>query len=238
MQPRDRRLLSALEVLRIIDRSHAERLGPFDSLQRANARLLQLTRAGIVRRDSWGTINGGRKNIYRLPGRRFKRGMSVEHELMIADCYVGFSVAAPGPVSMRRWTRPDQPLAGVVVPDGFAHLDINGRVLPLLIEVDRGTETLGIIRRKVESYLALALSGDTERLLGARQFRVAVVTTSNRRLESLAGAIAARTDKIFWLTTHDALRRSGPWAPIWRRAAPGDQPPSVIASEPYPNRTP
>jgi Replication-relaxation len=220
LQPRDRVLLEALRVLRLIDREQAEVLAPFGSIPRANARLLQLCRAGLLRSFRWGSISGGRKCLYYLPSTRLGRSLSIEHELALGDVYAGFHGCGV------EWIRPDQPLAPEcpVIPDGI--VSIGG--LPHLVEVDRGTEALSVIAKKADSYLALAMSGQAEAALGNRRFRVCIVTTSERRLRNLARVIAGRTEKLFWLTTLDQLRQKSPWGEIWSRPMPVDALHSLI----------
>src|SRR3982751_899890 len=66
LQDRDRRLLSEVAVMRIIDRHAAEIIGRFGVSRRANFRLLQLTRAGLLRRFFIGSTAHGRKAVYTL----------------------------------------------------------------------------------------------------------------------------------------------------------------------------
>src|ERR1035438_604819 len=66
VQERDRQLLSELAVMRIIDREMTKLVAGFSSTRRANARLLQLTRTGLLRRFFVGSIAHGRKAVYTL----------------------------------------------------------------------------------------------------------------------------------------------------------------------------
>ena len=66
VQERDRKLLSELAVMRIIDREMTKLVAGFNSTRRANARLLQLTRTGLLRRFFIGSIAHGRKAVYTL----------------------------------------------------------------------------------------------------------------------------------------------------------------------------
>ena len=50
VQDRDRHLLSELGVMRILDRESSKIVAGFGSTRRANDRLLQLVRAGLLRR--------------------------------------------------------------------------------------------------------------------------------------------------------------------------------------------
>ena len=66
IQRRDKHLLSELSVMRIIDREQAKLVAGFGSTTRANARLLALTKAGLLSRFFVGSIAYGRKAVYSL----------------------------------------------------------------------------------------------------------------------------------------------------------------------------
>jgi len=95
----------------------------------------------------------------------------------------------------------------------------------MFLEVDLGTETSKIWRRKVEWYLKFALSGDFERMFRERRFRILIVLHSSRRLEVVRNVIAERTDKLFWFSTQDQIRSEGLLAPIWLRPNGNDRRP-------------
>jgi len=59
LQNRDWALLHALAIMRIIDREQSKVVTRFGSTSRANARLLALTRAGLLRRFFIGTADWG-----------------------------------------------------------------------------------------------------------------------------------------------------------------------------------
>src|SRR6266487_1550579 len=60
VQPRDRKLLEELAVMRVVDREQAKIVAGFGSTTRANTRLLALTRAGLLRRF----FLSSRKSLY------------------------------------------------------------------------------------------------------------------------------------------------------------------------------
>src|ERR1039457_2183666 len=66
IQERDRHLLRELSLMRVIDREQAKVVAGFGSTTRANARLLALTRAGLLHRFFQGTVAGGAKALYTL----------------------------------------------------------------------------------------------------------------------------------------------------------------------------
>src|ERR1700682_6545627 len=66
LQNRDRHLLSELAVMRIIDREMTKVVAGFGSTTQVNTRLMELTRAGLLRRFFIGGIGAGRKAMYTL----------------------------------------------------------------------------------------------------------------------------------------------------------------------------
>jgi len=69
VQERDRHLLRELGVMRVVDREQVQNVAQFGSITRVNARLLALTRAGLLRRFFLGTTAGGKKALYSLSAR-------------------------------------------------------------------------------------------------------------------------------------------------------------------------
>jgi hypothetical protein len=66
LQDRDRRLLSEIAVMRVVDRETATLVVGFGVARRANFRLRQLTQAGLLRRFFVGSVAHGRKAMYTL----------------------------------------------------------------------------------------------------------------------------------------------------------------------------
>src|SRR6202035_5866031 len=116
LQARDRLLLNEIARMRLIDREMAKLVGGFRSTTRANTRLLQLTRAGLLRRFFVGTISAGRKAIYSLapgaasfvdspirPFHQLRRGgrvaseLHVTHQMALNDLYLDFTRRAKPP---------------------------------------------------------------------------------------------------------------------------------------------
>ena len=69
LQERDRRLLEALESMRVVDREQAKVVCGFRSTRRANARLLALTRAGFLKR----AFVGSRQAVYWQANRELEK---------------------------------------------------------------------------------------------------------------------------------------------------------------------
>src|SRR6266705_580559 len=94
-QERDRRLLRELSIMRVIDREQVKSVAGFGSTTQVNARLLRLTRAGLLRRFFLGTKGGGQKALYALSPTGAKlvdvpfRGPRRAHdEILVADFFV------------------------------------------------------------------------------------------------------------------------------------------------------
>ena len=239
IQERDRHLLRELSVMRVIDRELAKVVAGFGSTTRANARLLTLTRAGLLHRFFQGTIAGGAKALYTLSekgarlvgvsasGPRRREDQSVvadffiQHQLGINEVYHALKYPNPVPegIAFKRWmTFPKRPAPGArLIPDGYVELETPSGIMAAFLEVDLGHERLRVWRDKVRNYLDLAVTGNFEREFQQSRFRVLVVADSERRLQAIQEAVLAVTDKIFWFATFESIRREGVFAPVWRR---------------------
>ena len=165
--------------MRVVDREQAKIVAGFGSTTRANARLLKLTRAGLLRRFFLGS-GGGRKALYALSekgalyggvplrGPRRPQGAMlvadafVEHQLAVNSiyCTVKFGkVPVPG-VTFHRWLAFYETVAQELrlIPDGYVEFLGPVGTTAAFLEVDRGNESLGIWREKTRQYLQLALS--------------------------------------------------------------------------------
>jgi hypothetical protein len=239
LQERDRCLLAELGVMRIIDRETAKVVAGFGSTTRVNTRLLMLTRAGLLRRFFVGSIGAGRKAVYTLTprgadcvaarlegihrpsGRLVVGDRFIEHQSAINEVYLALKfrpIPHPG-VRLIRWRAFRRPLsdAAKLTPDGYAELETPQGIRTLFLEVDLGTESLGVWRAKVGQYLHLALSGEFQRLFRQPQFRVLVAAPSNARLQRLRSATAEQTDRIFRFATFEIINRQGLFSPVWLR---------------------
>jgi hypothetical protein len=203
-----------------------------------------LVLAGYLKRQFVGTISGGRKGIYSLTEQgarlvgvdpetlkrhptQFRQGeYYFEHQLSLNQIYLSLrqlNLSVHG-CNLRRYrifnqqVMPGLPL----IPDALGELETPRGIRACFIEADLGTETRKIIRQKVEAYFSLAISGEFERIFGQPQFRVLLVTTTERRLKHLQAVIRQKTDKLFYLTTFEDIKRSGVIGPIWLRPS-GDE---------------
>jgi hypothetical protein len=248
LQNRDRRLLSELSVMRIIDREMTKIVADFGSTTSANTRLLELTRAGLLRRFFVGSIGSGRKAVYSLSpkgaavvnakfggvqrpsGRLVVGDAFVEHQTGINEIYLSLKYRpAPAGVQLGRWLTFRHSISEAIrlTPDALFELATGQTVHAMFLEVDLGTEALQVWQRKTQYYLQLALSGEFQKRFGHPQFRVLVLVNSERRLANLRKTVSASTDKIFRFTTFEIINRDGFWSAIWVRPA-GDQRHSLL----------
>ncbi len=249
IQERDRHLLRELAVMRVIDREQAKVVASFGSTTRANARLLALTRAGLLHRFFQGTIAGGAKGLYTIsekgarlvgvpasgPRRREDQAVVadffIQHQLGINEIYCALKYGNPAPegIAFHRWMGfPKRPAPGRrVIPDGYVELETPLGIVAAFLEVDLGHERLRVWRDKVRNYLDLAVTGNFAREFKQTRFRVLVVAESERRQGAIREVVLAATDKIFRFTTFESIRRDGVFAPIWRRPKGGEPQPLI-----------
>lgn len=248
LQPRDRRLLEELVVMRVIDREQARTVAGFGSTTRVNARLLRLTQVGFLKRFFVGTALGGVKALYALslkgaravgvplrgPQRRNDEAIIadffMEHQLAVNEvyCRLKFQALPPG-ISYRRWIAFHEPISqGLkLIPDGYVELGTPAGIIAAFLEVDLGTESLTVWKEKVRQYLRLAVSGEFERHFNGERFRVFVIAHSERRQQSIRGAVVTLTDKLFWFADQRAVREKDFFGPIWFRPKGEDREPLI-----------
>lgn len=239
IQERDRQLLHEVGELRVIDREQAKIIGGFGSTTRVNARLLALTRAGLLKRFFLGTNAGGAKALYSLspkgatfvgvpergPQRRRNEALVgdlfVEHQLAVNDVYCAFrtqSALITG-TGFHRWVSFSAPLTSGIrlIPDGYVELTTPSGILAAFLEIDLGSESLRVWKEKVRNYLAYAVSGTLEKEFGGNRFRVLVIAHSERRMQSIRRVVAEATDKVFWFASLQTIHERGLFAPHWLR---------------------
>ena len=249
VQQRDLRLNRELAVMGVVDREQAKIVAGFGSTTRANARLLALTRAGLLRRF----FLGSRKSLYSLSekgaqladvplrGPRRKQNETlvadffIEHQLAINNIYCALKFGAIPVVGVRfrRWIAFHEPITKNVrlIPDGYFELETQRETLAAFLEVDLGHERGAVWEEKAKNYLQLARSGDFEKLFGTNRLRVLVLANSERRLHSLRKKVRAVTQEMFWFATLGAVRNQGFFAPVWYRPT-GEAPTQLIKERP------
>jgi hypothetical protein len=251
IQERDRHLLKELSTFRVVDREQAKIIGGFNSTTRVNARLLALTRAGLLRRFFLGVNEANKKAVYSLSPkgaalvgaighgpRRPNDALLVAdffvlHQLAINEVYCALkSASATHDISLTRWRSFHEPLAQNLrlIPDGYCEFSTPTATTTAFLEVDLGHERLKVWMAKITNYIQFAVSGDYQRTFGQKQFRVLVIANSERRLQSLRTAVRRSTQKIFWFTTLGSIRSQGPFAAIWLRPE-GDEPQSLFSTQ-------
>lgn len=235
---RERQLLKDLGVLRIVDREQAKVVTGYRSTTRINVHLLKLVRAGALKRFYVGIGPGTKKAVYclsaggaRLVGASFRRvriesdsivGAEVflEHRFRINEVALALKYKSrPVSVESTEWVEFNtaiSPICGII-PDAYIQLNTDVEVKSLFLEVDLGTETTRIWTKKVVQYLKLATTGEFSRYFGRPTFRVVVLSTSPKRIETIRRAVADQTNKVFFFSTFDEFKRAGFWAPIWLR---------------------
>jgi hypothetical protein len=241
LQPRDERLLREAALIRVIDREMAKAAAGFHSTTRANARLLALVNAGLLRRFFQGTEAGGRKALYTLSpksarligvqyqGLRFGKdelivtNFFIAHQIALNEVYCAMKfgeVSIPG-VQFVRWLAFAEPLSRAIplVPDGYGEFATPQGSLAAFLEVDLGHEGAGVWKKKVTNYLRYATSGSFEERFQQSRFRILVVANTGARLHAIRKVVRGLTDKIFWFSTFGAIRARGPWAAVWFRPA-------------------
>jgi len=236
IQERDLFLLQRIGVFRITDRNQVRIAAGFGSDSRTNRRLHALTEAGLLKRFFLGTRGAGKKALYSLsqkgallanvPYRALQRRSEeslaadffVEHQLRVNEVHLGLQ-RVPSGVSFIEWQAFYQSVIpdGRLVPDGYCTLQSLTGTVAAFLEVDLGHERRSVWLSKVQQYIKFAVSGEYERRFGTKRFRVLIVTTTDRRAHSLRSMISSLTDKLFWLSTIEAVRTQGPFAGIWLR---------------------
>ena len=226
--------------MRIIDREQSKVVAGFRSTTRANARLLALTNAGLLKRFFVGTVAGGKKALYylspgaanlvqvpqRAPRRRPDEVVTanafVDHQLGINEIYLMLKYSPIPNGSFVRWEAFDQPIdvQKSLIPDGYAEIQGPAKKAAAFLEFDLGHENLTVWKAKAMAYVRYAKSGEFERTFHLPHFRVLVVTISDRRVEAIRRTVATVTDKIFWIARMDAIRNQGISSPIWVRPEP------------------
>lgn len=233
---RDRALLESLTTFRLIDREQAREIAGFKSIGRANRRLLKLVRAGMLKRFFMPTKAGGVGALYTLSPKAIRLLGADVHPLqrrsdalLTTDLFAVHQLATNSVLLRAKHTRNDAVIGRLLtfrsvlsqsiplLPDGYFELSTPAAVYPMFVEVDLGSESLKIIEKKALLYIALATSGEYERLFKHLRFRVLIVASSDRRLQGIRKVVSKHTTKIFWFSTLNAINSDGLLAPIWLR---------------------
>jgi hypothetical protein len=247
LQKRDSRLMHTLATLRLVDRKQAQSIAGFASITRVNARLLKLTKAGLLKRFFFVSALGGKKAVYIIskkgaallgvttkainrPADSFLIGDKfVSHQLAINQVYCAACHGTDAnDHTVWNWRSLHKPFSSAIpiIPDGYFEIQISEMIRPMFLEVDQGTESLSVWTKKTSEYLNLAASGEFERLFQKPRFAVLVIASSDRRMHSLRTHIRKATSKIFYFSTHERITLHGFWGLAWFRPE-GEQPQSL-----------
>jgi Replication-relaxation len=239
IQERDMTLFRELPVMRVIDCNLTKKVGDFRATRRANARLLKLWKAGFLRRFYQGTQAGGKKAFYTLspkaarrigvPANGFRHTQDeiitpnafVAHQMAVNEvyCAVKYGQFSAQGAQFVRWIQFSRPLTPAIplVPDGYFEITTPGSTLAAFLEIDLGGEREPVWQKKTRNYLGYATSGKFEEQFGQSRFRVLVIGNSESRARTLRKFVRKLTDKIFWFSNQEAIRREGLWGPVWLR---------------------
>jgi hypothetical protein len=238
IQPRDEHLLREVALMRFADREQLKVVAGFRSTTRANARLLTLVNAGLLRRFFQGTTAGGKKALYglsqkgarlmNLPYRGYRHrndellvtNFFVAHQLAVNEvyCLAKYSGEAEGTKCIRWLSFAENIAHGIsLVPDGYCEIAGTQDPISAFLEVDLGNEGLAVWKEKTRNYLRYAATGVFQEQFGQKQFRVLVVANNESRMHAIRKVVRGFTDKIFWFSTLETLRREGLWGSVWLR---------------------
>jgi hypothetical protein len=246
LQPRDRELLKELSTMRVINNAQAKIVGRFGTVDGASKRLRKLLHAGLLRRYFVGS-GPGRHALYSpsrkgaacvgmpMRGPRRPNGsilvgdFFVDHQMAVNTVYCALKFGArPEGIPFNRWIAFGEPIVPELrlIPDGYVELAAGSTIFAAFLEVDLGNESLPVWREKVRKYLELATSGRHRELLGVERFRVLVVASSARRLDSLRSTVSKETGKLFrFASLSDAATQC--FGTIWRKAAGDEREPLI-----------
>lgn len=84
-------------------------------------------------------------------------------------------------------------------PDGYAEFEKDALMYRVFVELDRGTERGGALRRKLDAYEEYALSRRFEAHFSAPAFRVLFIAPSERRTRQLLRVMKLYKTELFWV---------------------------------------
>jgi hypothetical protein len=198
---RDLSLLLALNRFRLARTSQLVRYG-FDGVRRDTAAVrlrrlfdskhLSVLRSGPMAENVYRLGPAGRRSLEELgtkPGSVPRGGL--EHHLAVVETWVALAGASGLELArcLPDWELREEFGVGelATIPDLFALLRVGEATVPLAFEVDCGTESVGVLRSKVERYAALW--GRSPGLFGWERFGLAVVLHQPVRRAAVAAAL-------------------------------------------------
>lgn len=196
---RDIAVLRDVALSHSLTSSQAIELGYFGSPTRANTRFRELGKAGFVRKLDCQFL---RQNLFiatrlaaevvgdkvgKLIEGRTSSPRFLQHALSLTNVRIALSRRSDAPwrFEQQLWRKVRTSKLIEVRPDGLLQVPS----LPIFIEVDLGNTGLPRFKEKLDSYQALATSGQCQDLYGFPDFRLLTVTTGQLRARNLRCAI-------------------------------------------------
>ncbi|MFA6130485.1 MAG: replication-relaxation family protein [Candidatus Omnitrophota bacterium] len=247
LQPRDSEILKKVFDYRFLCGEQIKNLCGFNCLKRTNDRLRKLFDNGFLSRRLF--IDAFKKRILYLPGpraaeiislktgldsseiakKRFKavktRDSFLSHFLSINNFRYSLEICSHQNCRMKTEIWRYKPALfseeeARIYPDAYFRLGCPDKTYSFLLEIDRSTENLKRIKKKMEDYLDYGLSGDFQRQFGFQNqhFRLLIVCKTLVRLKTLLRTIEKITDKSFcWLTVEKDVSPEKIFSQIWHR---------------------
>jgi len=98
---------------------------------------------------------------------------------------------------------------GGLRPDAYLGIETPKGKLYFFVEIDRGTESLKVIQKKIELYFNAYSKGLFEHSLGVKKFRVLFVVETDERVSKLMTlGTNTPTPSLFWVVTQADLKES------------------------------
>lgn len=258
---RDRELLALLYCHRLVLARQLVALGFFGSLVRCNARLRRLRETGYLLKAFVPSVKGTQavhrvsKKAARIVAeetgldieevrRTAARGFSLlqlEHCVRTTDLRSQCERDGKSLGIETEWTaetlcrheysvrRGDGWQKRVFKPDGLLRLINEASSQTFFVEVDLGTVSHKRFSEKVQSYCQY--TGEVfQETYGEESFSVLVVTTGERRLTRLASLVKDGAPQLLF-TTHEELKRSSVFDPVWTEPGSDERVPLLDAEE-------
>jgi hypothetical protein len=86
-------------------------------------------------------------------------------------------------------------------PDAYFGIETDKGKLYFFVEIDRGTESLKVIQKKIELYFNAYSKGLFEQSMGVKKFRVLFVVEDEKRLKTILETTQDFESILFWATT-------------------------------------
>lgn len=223
---RDRKLLANIALHQVMTREQIVKLGYFTSVQRANARLLELRKVGLLRTVRLNPSLETRQFLYAVagPARDFldsrvvallsARSFTprhVDHALAVVDVRIALQT-----LGMDRWLPEPQVRHRYQIregsirrtedfrPDGLAMID--GKLV--FVEVDRGHVSMPRMKLKLETYRGYVRHGVFKAIYGQEKAFLLIVTSAKIRKRRIGHQINSASPVVVAVETFDSISRA------------------------------